>query len=299
MNNLSSSALAKDHRHCCSCKPIPTLAIYILVPLFFIGFGVSLLILIVVHNAIFFVALLFLSALLAVFLLWNSLNWRRNATLLLHLHSFPDSDLRLAPHGQLVKLTGLVSCGSVSLESSYEKVTRCVYTSTLLYESGGLGLKPADATGSCFLWRLAYSERLTTDFYITDRKSGIRALVKAGPDCKVIPLIVESRLVKTTGKCRVLSPHLTKWLKDRNLSAEADLLRLEEGYVKEGTSLSVLGMLQKNNDIVMIVQPQRIISAGCLWRKLLLPVDVDGLILWIPRMADPLTHLNSMECVQQ
>lgn len=51
-----------------------------------------------------------------------------------------------------------VSCGNVSLESSYEKVGRCVYTSTLLFECGELGLKPVDVKESCFGWRLAYSE---------------------------------------------------------------------------------------------------------------------------------------------
>lgn len=54
----------------------------------------------------------------------------------------------------------VVTCGSVSLESSYEKASRCIYTSTVLYEYGGLGLKPIDGprVRACFHWRLAYSE---------------------------------------------------------------------------------------------------------------------------------------------
>ncbi|PHU23100.1 hypothetical protein BC332_08207 [Capsicum chinense] len=51
-----------------------------------------------------------------------------------------------------------VSCGNASLESSYEEVGRCVYTSTLLFECGGLGLKPVDVKESCFGWRIAYSK---------------------------------------------------------------------------------------------------------------------------------------------
>ena len=51
-----------------------------------------------------------------------------------------------------------VSCGSVSLESSYEKVGECVYASTLLYEYEGSGLKALTAEAPCFSWRLAYSE---------------------------------------------------------------------------------------------------------------------------------------------
>ncbi|CAL5339865.1 unnamed protein product [Camellia sinensis] len=213
----------------------------------------------------------------------------------------------------------IVMCGSASLESSYEKASRCIYTSTVLYEYGELGLKPVDDSRACFQWRLAYSEylyqeyksfwacpgprgyeyRFSTDFYITDSKSGIRALVKAGPDCKVIPLIIESRLVTTTRKCNTLSTHLRKWLRDRNLSAEARLLRLEEGYVKEGSVVSVIGMLHRSNDIVTIVQPPELISTGCLWKKLLLPIDVDGLIVGPPRVTGPLTDPNSVPHLQQ
>lgn len=74
-----------------------------------------------------------------------------------------------------------------------------------------------------------FMQRFSTEFYITDRKSGIRALVNAGTNCKVFPLVIESRLIETTRKCRVLSSHLQSWLRERNLSAEARPLRLEEG----------------------------------------------------------------------
>ncbi|KAF7154150.1 hypothetical protein RHSIM_Rhsim01G0176900 [Rhododendron simsii] len=294
---MSSGAKLKDQEgHCWKCKPIPRAAIWVLLSAFPVGFVVSIFILVAVHNAAFFLSLLSLSALVAAFLIWNALSRRRNGALLLYLHSFPNSNLRFARDGQLVKITGVISlqsglcggdgvgglvvtCGSVSLESSYEKASRCIYTSTILYESGGLGLKPIDANTACFHWRLAYSERISTDFYITDSKSGIRALVKAGSDCKVVPLIIESRLVNTTRKCITLSTHLRKWLRDRDLSAEARLLHLEEGYVKEGNSVSVIGMLNRSDDTATIVQPPELISTGCLWRNMLLPVDVDGLIL--------------------
>lgn len=50
-------------------------------------------------------------------------------------------------------------------------------------------------------------------------------------------------------------------------------------YVKEGSFVTVMGMLCKENDVVMIVQPPEPISIGCLWLRCLLPNDVDGLIL--------------------
>ncbi|KAH9731344.1 hypothetical protein KPL70_009944 [Citrus sinensis] len=270
--------------------PIPSVGVYILLSLFIIGLSVSVFILIVVHNAAFLLFFLLLSTFVICFIAWNMLNRNHKAALSLFVRSFPDSDLRLAPHGQLVKITGLASCGSVSLESSYEKATRCIYTSTLLYEYGRLGLKPVNVNKSCCQWSLAYCERFSTDFYITDRKSGIRVLVKAGSGCKVLPLICESNIVTTSGCSRILSTHLRKWLRDRNLPAEARLLRLEEGYVQEGSSVTVVGMLCKDNDLLMIVQPPQPISTGCLFQRLLFPVDVDGLVLGISDSSGPVTN---------
>ncbi|WCJ22481.1 Ubiquitin-specific protease family C19-related protein [Euphorbia peplus] len=260
-------------------KPIPRIFIFILIPLLFFAILVSIFILVAVHKLIFFLCFLALSSLIVSFLLWNRLNWSNRAALFRFLHSFPDSDLVSSRHAQLVKITGLVSCGSVSLESSYERATRCIYTSTLLYEYVGCGLRRKDANTSCFQWNLTYCERFSTDFYITDRKSGIRALVKAGPGCKVVPLIGENKLVATTTERRILSPHLKKWLRERNLSVDARLLRLEEGYVQEGSIVSVIGMLHKDNGILIIVEPPELLSTGCFWKKLLLPVEIDGLVL--------------------
>ncbi|KAL9429304.1 hypothetical protein AB3S75_031173 [Citrus x aurantiifolia] len=56
----------------------------------------------------------------------------------------------------------LASCGSVSLESSYEKATRCIYTSTLLHENRRLGLKLVNVNKSCCQSSLAYCEVLQT-----------------------------------------------------------------------------------------------------------------------------------------
>ncbi|KAL5792173.1 hypothetical protein ACOSP7_000767 [Xanthoceras sorbifolium] len=288
MNDLSNGALL-DHHTIFTSKPIPSLALYILISLFFIGLSVSIFILIVVHNAAFFVSFLLLSFLVLSFIVWNTLNRRQKPAISFFLRSFPDSDLGVARDGQLVKITGQASCGSVYLESSYEKATRCIYTSTLLYEYGRLGLKPVDVNKACFQWGLAYCERFSTDFYITDQKSGVRAMVKGGPGCKVLPLMVESSIVTTTRHCRILSTHLRKWLRDRNLPVEPRQLRLEEGYIQEGSSVTVIGMLRKNNDVVTIVQPPQLISTGCLWQRLLLPVEIDGLVLGVSNLTCPVT----------
>ncbi|KAJ8900607.1 hypothetical protein K2173_025384 [Erythroxylum novogranatense] len=283
MNDLSSEVVREQNKRS-NWNPVPSIAIYITVPLFFIGLSVSVFILVVVHNVSFFLSFLFLSAFVITFIAWNTYNWRHKAAVICFLHSFPDSDLGTAREGQLVKITGLASCGSTSLESSYERASRCVYASTLLYEYGRFGLTPSDSPTSWFGWTLTFCERFSTDFFITDQKSGIRATVKAGSGYKVVPLVVETNLVSTTRQCRILSPHLRKWLQERNLSTEARVLRLEEGYVQEGSFVTVIGVLRRNNDILMIVQPQELLSTGCLWQKLLLPVDIDGLVLGVPNI---------------
>lgn len=60
-------------------------------------------------------------------------------------------------------------------------------------------------------------------------------------------------------------------------------------YVQEGSFVTVIGMLRKDHDALMIVQPPQVISTGCLWQRLLLPVDVDGLILGMPDSTGPVT----------
>ncbi|KAK9122257.1 hypothetical protein Syun_019874 [Stephania yunnanensis] len=238
MNDLSNALrdeeLLNNNRHCClQLKPIPAQALFVLVPLLFIGLSTSIFIWVVVRSFVFFVSVFFVSSLVLLFIVWNVINWRRKGAVLIFLDSFPDSDLRVAKDGQLVKVTG----------------------------------------------------RFSTDFYITDMKSGARAMVKAGYGTKVTPLVSESILVNTSSKNRMLSPYLKKWLGERNISVEGRILRMEEGYVKEGSLVTVVGLLRRNNDVFMIVEPPELISTGCLWQKLLLPVEIDGLILRVPKTS--------------
>ena len=50
--------------------------------------------------------------------------------------------------------------------------------------------------------------------------------------------------------------------------------------------MTVVGILHRNNDVTMIVQPPEVVSTGCFWQKLLLPVDIDGVILSVSPVAD-------------
>ncbi|KMZ68138.1 Ubiquitin-specific protease family C19-related protein [Zostera marina] len=283
INDLSCSFYHR-HRHpfsfYFSLDTIPSTAIYILIPLFFIGFAVSIFILITVHNAILLVSFLFLFAIVVCFLFWNSYSSLRNGALVHFVDRFPNSDLGSAKEGQIVKVTGLVSCENHSLESSYERVSRCVYTSTLLYECGGFQSKPI--SNFKFKRNLVHIERSVVDLYVTDAKSGLRVTVKAGYGSEVIPLINESTLVNTSSKNMILSSTLIKWLGERDLTADARMLCLEEGYVKEGSSLTVMGMLTRHDGILMIVPPPEFISTGCFVQKLLFPMEINGITLSTP-----------------
>jgi hypothetical protein len=55
-------------------------------------------------------------------------------------------------------LLKVVTCGNVPLESSFQRVPRCVYTSTRLYEYRAWGSKPANPSHRHFTWGLRSSE---------------------------------------------------------------------------------------------------------------------------------------------
>ncbi|ONK72715.1 uncharacterized protein A4U43_C04F22380 [Asparagus officinalis] len=137
----------------------------------------------------------------------------------------------------------------------------------------------SSAYNLCFWWNLIYVERCIADFYITDIRSGARVLVKVSSDSKISPLVTESLIVKTSSRKKELSSTLKKWLEERHLSSESRLLCLKEGYIMEGSYLTVMGMLIRKSGVLTIVPPPEPISTGCLLGKFLLPIDVNGLVL--------------------
>jgi hypothetical protein len=50
-------------------------------------------------------------------------------------------------------------------------------------------------------------------------------------------------------------------------------------YIKEGSTVSVMGVVQRNDNVLMIVPPSEPISTGCQWAKCVLPTNLDGLVL--------------------
>ncbi|PPS11565.1 hypothetical protein GOBAR_AA09084 [Gossypium barbadense] len=231
--------------------------------------------------------------------------------LLGHMRRYPDAELRGAVDGQYVKVTGelhfvqmtmpsrgdmlvflfdfkderevdaiqVVTCGSIPLESSYQRVPRCVYVSTELYEYRGWGGKSANPKHRYFSWGCRHSEKYVADFYISDFQSGLRALVKAGYGAKVAPFVKPATAVDITKENRDLSPSFLSWLAERNLSSDDRIMRLKEGYIKEGSTVSVMGVVRRHDNLLMIAPPSEPISIGCQGSRCLLPTYVEGLIL--------------------
>ncbi|XWS18145.1 hypothetical protein CRYUN_Cryun32bG0017000 [Craigia yunnanensis] len=209
-------------------------------------------------------------------LVWNCI-WGRKG-LLGFLRRYPDAELRGAVDGQYVKVTGVVTCGSIPLESSYSRVPRCVYVSTELYEYKGCRGKSANSKHRCFSWGCRHSEKYVADFYISDFQSGLRALVKAGYGAKVAPFVKPATVVDITKENMDLSPNFLCWLAERNLSSDDRIMHLKESNIKEGSTVSVMGVVRRHDNVLMIVPPSEPISTGCQWSRCLLPTYVEGLV---------------------
>ncbi|BAT81437.1 uncharacterized membrane protein At1g16860-like isoform X3 [Vigna umbellata] len=208
---------------------------------------------------------------------WNTYWGRRS--IMGFVANYPDSELRTAKNGQFVKVSGVVTCGNVPLESSFQKVPRCVYTSTGLYEYRGWDSKAANPKHRRFSWGLRLLERRVVDFYISDFQSGLRALVKTGHGSRVTPYVDDSVLINVNPTKEEISPEFLRWLGERNLSSDDRIMRLEEGYIKEGSTVSVMGVVQRNENVLMILPPPDPITTGCQWIKCIFPASLEGIVL--------------------
>nr|GMC71522.1 uncharacterized membrane protein At1g16860-like [Ipomoea batatas]GMC73029.1 uncharacterized membrane protein At1g16860-like [Ipomoea batatas]GMC77356.1 uncharacterized membrane protein At1g16860-like [Ipomoea batatas]GMC78002.1 uncharacterized membrane protein At1g16860-like [Ipomoea batatas]GME16624.1 uncharacterized membrane protein At1g16860-like [Ipomoea batatas] len=256
-------------------KPI----LWAMILLFVMGFIAGGFILGAVHNAVLLVVVIVLFGILTVLFTWNSC-WGKKA-IIGFIARYPDAELRTAKNGEYVKVSGVVTCGNVPLESSFQRVPRCVYTSSSLYEYRGWGSKAANPTHRRFTWGLRSSEKHVVDFYISDFQSGLRALVKTGYGAKVTPYVEESVVVDVNPLNKDLSPDFIRWLRERNLSSDDRTMRLKEGYIKEGSTVSVMGVVHRTENVLMIVPPPEPepLTTGCQWMKCIFPASLEGIIL--------------------
>lgn len=63
------------------------------------------------------------------------------------------------------------------------------------------------------------------------------------------------------------------------LSPMMQFLHFNDRYIKEGSSLTVMGTLNRKSGALVIVPPSEPLSTGCLFQKFLLPVVFDGLVI--------------------
>jgi hypothetical protein len=50
-------------------------------------------------------------------------------------------------------------------------------------------------------------------------------------------------------------------------------------YIKEGSTVSVMGVVQRNDNVLMIVPPPEPITTGCQWAKCIFPASLEGIVL--------------------
>lgn len=50
-------------------------------------------------------------------------------------------------------------------------------------------------------------------------------------------------------------------------------------YIKEGSTVSVMGVVRRNDNVLMIVPPPEPLSTGCQWSKCILPASLEGIVL--------------------
>ncbi|KAL1319720.1 hypothetical protein HN51_064496 [Arachis hypogaea] len=254
-------------------KPI----LWSVILIFVMGFIAGGFILGAVHNAILLIVVVVLFAAVAALFTWNSCCGRK--AIVGFISRYPDAELRTAKNGQFVKVSGVVTCGNVPLESSFQKVPRCVYTSTSLYEYRGWDSKAANPKHRRFTWGLRSAERHVVDFYISDFQSGLRALVKTGYGARVTPYVDDSIVIDVNPANKDMSPEFLRWLGERKLSSDDRIMQLKEGYIKEGSTVSVMGVVQRNDNVLMIVPPPEPLTTGCQWAKCIFPASLEGIVL--------------------
>ncbi|KAI9073044.1 hypothetical protein K1719_030776 [Acacia pycnantha] len=276
VHNHAVTVLSQDDDYSFK-RNFPKAMLWSLILLFVMGFIAGGFILGAVHNPILLIVVVVLFGLVAASFTWNTY-WGRRAIMGFIGH-YPDSELRTAKNGQFVKVSGVVTCGNVPLESSFNKVPRCVYTSTSLYEYRGWESKAANPTHRRFTWGLRSLERRLVDFYISDFQSGLRALVKTGYGARVTPYVDNSIVIDFDPAKEELSREFLRWLGERNLSSDDRIMRLEEGYIKEGSTVSVMGVVQRNENVLMIVPPSEPVTTGCQWSKCIFPASLEGIVL--------------------
>lgn len=176
------------------------------------------------------------------------------------------------PIGELVKITGQVTCGRVPVGACFHDAARCVFTSVRMYGRRGWAWACC-----CSRWQLTHSEARSTSFYISDRNSGRRFYVRAGEGAK-ITWMIKRKTVSFDADTKGASRSLTSWTASHGVSCDG-AVRVEEGFIREGDTASVIGVLKKHHAYDVVDAPDGVVATGCQLARCMFPVLVEGLVL--------------------
>ncbi|KAK1291997.1 putative membrane protein [Acorus calamus] len=62
--------------------------------------------------------------------------------------------------------------------------------------------------------------------------------------------------------------------REHNLSSDDRVMRLKEGYIKEGNTVTVMGVLHRHENVLMIIPPSEPRSTGIQWKRCLFPTHM-------------------------
>ncbi|KAF8658493.1 hypothetical protein HU200_058947 [Digitaria exilis] len=214
-------------------------------------------------------------AVAAVAAVFASNAWRRGGEAERYFRRFPDTvfdghgDM---PVGEIVKITGQVTCGRHPLGAYFHDAARCVFTSVQLFERRGW------ARGCCCRrWQLRHSEARVANFYISDRNSGKRFYVRAGEGAKITPMI-KLKTINFDGDRKGTSLNLKNWMANNDLSSNGAMCA-KEGFIREGDTASVIGVLKKHHACDIVDVPPGVVTTGCQPMRFMFPILMEGLIL--------------------
>nr|CAD1832011.1 unnamed protein product [Ananas comosus var. bracteatus] len=251
-HNQAVSKLIQDDTYSFK-RSFPKPILWSVILLFVMGLIAGGFILGAVHNALLLIVVVVLFGAVSALFIWNSCSGRKAP--IRFLNRYPDAELRTAKDGQLLHV-------EISPSSPRIKGFRDVFILLQAYMNTGVGTQSLQIPSIRFTWGLRAMERHVVDFYISDFQSGLRALVKTGYGAKVTPYVDESIVVDINPENKDKSPEFMRWLRERNLSSDGRLMRLREGYIKEGAHSS----------------PEPL-STGCQWAECILPASLEGIIL--------------------
>ncbi|RRT58351.1 hypothetical protein B296_00020461 [Ensete ventricosum] len=116
------------------------------------------------------------------------------------------------------------------------------------------------AVSSLFIWNTCFGRRAIIGF------------ISQYPDAE-LKTAKDGQYVKVTGVCSFLR----KLLMILEVLVHPDLFLCS--FIKEGSTVSVMGIVRRNDNVLMIVPPSEPFSTGCQWAKCILPANLEGIVL--------------------